>query len=249
MADMFVFGTAGDQFRTYASASKDPNTAIGTEMVLDDGRRFRFALNGASAGAAGKLFQSPAPVANGVGLTTAAVAVGDTTISVTLGATAVTANQYRDGFIVFEDASGQGYTYRIAAHAAVTSGGTFVVPLVGKTQVAATSSAVTSLIRNPCAQVIIHPSPPTAPLAGVVMGAPAAAAYCWLQIKGVASVLQDGTLVAGKGCVASTSVDGAVAPPALTEGTPNTGFDQLFAGQVIRSAGDTKYGTVDLDIK
>jgi hypothetical protein len=158
---------------------------------------------------------------------------------------------YKDGFLVFEDASGQGYSYRIAEHAAVASAGTFAVPLVvpGGAKVAATSSAKTSLIKNGYADIIIHPSPPTEPVAGVWTTDLAASYYGWVQTRGLASVLQDGALTAGRLVMASDAVDGAVEAMALAEGTPNTQADYLSVGQCIRNTGDTKYATIFLTIE
>jgi len=48
--------------------------------------------------------------------------------------------------------------------------------------------------------------------------------------------------------VPSASADGAVAPPALTAGTPNTGFGQLICGQVLRVNVDTEYSIINLKI-
>lgn len=240
-----VFGTYGQEKETYTTRI----LPLGTELILNDGRRFRFALNGASAGAQGKVAQQGALTANHVGLSVAAAAsVGDTTVQVTLGATALTEDQYRDGYLVIEDAAGQGAVYSITKHAAVASAGTFTVPLNQTVIKALTTSSKASLVKNPYDGVIIHPSPPTLALVGAWQTDLAAATYGWLQTKGLASLLTDGTVVVGKMCVASASVDGAVSPAALTEGTPNTGYDAQVVGRVVRVLADTKYSHVDMTL-
>jgi hypothetical protein len=96
--------------------------------------------------------------------------------------------------------------------------------------------------------VLIHSSMPTAWLTGVPPIAVTAAYYFWNQVKGPACVLTEGTLVAGKTVVPSTSVDGAVAPPALTAGTPNTGYDQQICGTVITVNVTNEYSLINLAI-
>jgi hypothetical protein len=242
-----IYGFPGDEKLTYSYR----HVPLGTKLILPDGREFRFALNGASAGAQGKLAQAAAVVTNHVGQTVAAAAaVGDRTVSLTLGATALTADQYRDGFLVIEDSAGTGFgaVYSIDTHDAVGSAGTFVCPLQGKITKALTTSSKYSLIKNPYDSIVIHPSPPTAAMAGVWQTDLAAAAYGWVQTRGVASLLQQGAWTAGVVLAASASVDGAVAAYALTEGTPNTGADQVIVGRAIRNVGDAKYGIAELTL-
>ena len=72
---------------------------IGALRIMGDGRKFRYAKNGAVALITGVPTAAPDIVANHESVApTANVAVGATTVTVTLGATAATADQYAGGF-------------------------------------------------------------------------------------------------------------------------------------------------------
>lgn len=237
------FGPPGEELNTYTLPAgqgvRQTRYQLGTLMKMRDGRWFRFCGNDATLEVAGDLYQMPAPVTNHVSLDVAAAAAADaTTVSVTLGATAVTADQYKDGYIVFEDSAGTGfgYLYAIGEHGAVSSSGTFAVPLRPpyKLKVAVTTSTQATLVAPPWDDVIIHPSPPTEPVVGVAVAAVAANQYGWYQVKGICAWLEQGTTVAGDAVIASESADGAVAPSTATTAS--------FVGECVRAVGDGKIG-------
>lgn len=221
---------------------------IGTLRVLDDGRVFAYAKAGADALAVAKLVQSPVPEANHDECVVADTAIGQKRIYVTLGATAAAKDLYKDGYLWINKNTGIGHMYKIRGHAAIDSSGSGYIELYDAIRVATASSAEASLIRHPQDRLIIHPSPPTAGIAGVPPIAVTAEYYFWNQVKGPCSILTEGTLVIGNTCVPSASADGAVAPPALTEATPNTGFGQLICGQVLRVNVTTEYSIINLKI-
>ena len=194
---------------------------LGTPLEYDDGRLYRYGLAGATALATGKLMQSVAPLAGHTNIACdVARAIGAESISATLNTTAAAIDIYAEGYVHINDATGEGYLYRIAkacsagdAHAAATSTGVLTVNLAAGVTVQVALVAATSEVsftRNTYHSVIIHPSPPTAELAGVTQRAVTALYYCWLQRKGTCTVLGDGTLLAGLPIQASITVDGAV---------------------------------------
>ena len=203
--------------------TSDNLTKLGTLREFPDGSLFRFALNGAGALTAGTMVQSVVPTSNHNNLACAVAVVGATSITVTLGATAVTANEYQDGYIYINDAGAdtttEGYLYRIASHPAADASATLAVTLYNDTPVhiALTTNSEATLTRNPFRNVIIHASPPTAEPLGIAPIAVAANTYFWCQTKGPAAVLTQGTLVIGDFCVPSATVDGAVMPSAAVE--------------------------------
>ena len=73
-----------------------PSHALGTLGVTPDGRKFRYALVGASDLVAGDLIQSPAETTGAQSRIVAAAAIGATSITTTDTLTA-TANQFVDG--------------------------------------------------------------------------------------------------------------------------------------------------------
>src|SRR4249920_1582699 len=92
--------------------SSTQNVKLGVKGETIDGRIYRYAKAGAVNVAAGKINVAAAHVANHVNqVVQAAAAIGDTRVSLTLGATAATANQYKGGLLVINDATGEGIAY------------------------------------------------------------------------------------------------------------------------------------------
>ena len=241
MFPVVIYGYPGDQHKTAATKW----LPFGTKMILSDGREFRYGRNGAVLGVAGNLYQAATLEANHVSLDVqTAGAVGDVTQKVTLGATAAAADLYLDGFLAGEDSAGTGYqyAYQISSHRAVASAGTFTVPLNEPLKVATTTSTQFSLFKNLYDGVLIHPSPPILPVAGVLPNATTASYYCWMQTKGFASVLSEGTLVVGRNAMPSAVTNGAFGP--WTAG----GTDEIAVAIVHRVVGDAKYAGVILTI-
>lgn len=193
--DMYSFGTT--QFHP-----------LGTIAVTKDGRIFRYATAGAAALVVGNLLQSAAPIANHLGLTSAAQAIGDgitfsTTsnvpITVTPGATAGAANLYAEGTLMVTVTPDLGHSYRISGHPAITSSVAFTLTLDpdDRLVVAWTTSTRYGLHHNPWKNVIQTPTTITAAVAGVCVSLiPAnttAQNYGWVQTRGPAAVLINGT--------------------------------------------------------
>lgn len=251
----------GDQYKTY---TYEP-VPVGTVGILPDGRRFKFALAGVTALTVGKLMQAPVPIADHVLQTVAAAAVKATSIAMTLGATAIVADQYKDGLIAVELATntGFGYAYKIDTHPLVALSGVFTVPLAGSVgaipigatgvmiagdeavQVAiATTANSVSLIAHPCRLVVVCATALTAQPVGVTVGPIAAGAYGWLQTWGPAMVLTDTTVVVGAPVINSANTAGAVMPPP----TSTSAALKPFIGRVIHVAVTTAYSLIDLQI-
>ena len=253
-----LFGPDSEIFNTYtgnavtAATNNERQNGFrpGQRMILKDGREFRWAKNGATAQVAGQVVQASVPITNHVALAAAtAGAVGDTTLSLTLGATAVQVDQYREGYVAIHDAAtGLGYAYPIGPHAGVASSGTFAVPLDKGfkllTVVSTTASAI-SLVANPYYGVIIGAvsASQTAQLVGVALTPMAANAWGWIQTRGPAMVVVEGTWVLGNPLGLSTSAAGAMSPIPTTF-TANQNTSML--ARAIRLGATTKAGFADL---
>ena len=218
------FGPYGSQWDEAAEAT-GTNAGIhplGHKLILPDAREYSYSKMGATVAVAGNLYQSVASVANYTDLVCdTARAIGATAVSATLGGTAVTIDQFTEGIVHINDATGQGYAYRIRralaegdANAAQTSTtGVCTVNLAPGESVQVALTVTTTQLgftQNRFDEVIIHPSPPTAQLAGVTPGVTTANYYGWVQTKGPAAVLADGTLLEGNEVQASVTVDGSV---------------------------------------
>ncbi len=218
---------------------------VGTLGTTQDGRWFRFAQNGAATLVPGNVLSGVAPVTGHVGNTATVTPVGATKVTFTQGATAITQNQYKDGFMSISVTPGAGFIYGISSHSAVASATANTYPLApGESiQVALTTTSRIDLIANPFRGVIQSPVTTliSTPI-GVAVSAPTSGQYCWVQVQGACSVLTDGTVVTGGPvCVPSANTAGAMT--AFTAGAAEV---MSILGTVIRVAATTAWSTVDL---
>jgi hypothetical protein len=185
-------------FNSVYKESANQEFALGTRLELWDGRVFRYAKNGASALGKGKMTQSVAPTAHHENIATGATAaIGDTTVAIaTTLSTAMVLNEYAEGWLLINDATGEGQVYKIKGNDAGTTGNIYLWdPLV--TALATTSEF--TLVRNPFRAVIVFPTTATATPAGVPLIDVTAAYFFWAQVKGPAPLLVDSgdTIVIG----------------------------------------------------
>jgi hypothetical protein len=166
---------------------------LGTIGRTSDGRQFRYAQAGASDLVAGELQQGAAPIPNHLANTPPAVAIGAKSFSYTPGATAGAANLYAEGYLQVDTTPGNGYTYVVSGHAAITASTAFTLNLRDPIQVALTTSSRVGLRHNAYKNVIQTPTTITAQVVGVAPCVVTATQYGWLQTKGPCSVLINGT--------------------------------------------------------
>lgn len=253
-----IMGKPGEEFQEHQYKRHN----FGTKMVIGD-RTWVYAQMGGSTGVAGNVYQSEVPTAHWTSMAVdTARAVGAVKISATLGSTATVQDEFDEGYVGIEDDAGEGFLYPIArayaagdANAKASASAVQTVNLASgySVVVALTTSTTLSFIKHKLDEVIIHPSPATAIVVGVAMKAVTASYYCWLQIKGPAMVLADGTLVLTSEVIASDATNGAVEARnyTLSEATPNTldgTQDEPSLGTVIDIGATTEYAMIDLDI-
>lgn len=233
-----VAGTPGDQFSESTDRLGNP---LGSRMAFADGRQFRQIENAAVLLVAGDVLQSSAAIANHVLQTPTAAAVGDKSVTVALGATAVTVDQYKDGYLNIPIGTGFGHVYTIKRHPAVASAGSFVVDIYDTVQVAipATANSV-SIIANQYKGVIQSPTTLTGSIVGIAPHALPASQFGWAQTHGIASVTTNGTVIRGHNISVLVTTAGSAGPSAA-----DTSF---VIGCVLNIAGDTDKSLVDLNI-
>ena len=173
----------------------------------------------------------------------AAAVAGAKLVIPTMGATAVDANEYDDGYLVFNDVAPEGETYRVVSHEAnVGSLATDVYldrGLVG----AATASSEVSLVRTPwnnpaISQLIAE----QAAGVSIVDWDVSVANFGWLKTRGVASVLQDTTgVTAGFVVAISNETNGAV-------GVKSDMDDEVAIGQAMATGTATAFNPVHFTI-
>lgn len=226
----------------FRDISSTKELSLGTKGVTKDGRVYRYARAGAVALSAGKICINADLVAHHTNIAVyAAAAIGATKVQATLGATAATADQYADGYLTVNDATGEGCNYLIRGHAAVDSAGVISVNLVDPIEVAlvATTSEVT-LKSNPWADVVISIADQADQCVGVPNVAVTAAYYGWLQTGGECAVLADEAVAKGLALTIGSSTVGAV------EALDGAGEHQI--GVASEALVDTEYRSAYLTI-
>lgn len=209
---------ANGAFQTSTDASLA--TLVGTRWDLSDGREVILVKAG-DAVAAGKLYQDAAIVPNHQNIAVAAYqaysANGNVPakVTVTLGATAATANQYAGGFVVVNDANGEGQTLRIASHPAADASATLAITLEEGATTALTTSSEVCLLPAHGKDVIIQPTTVTGAQVGVGLTTIAAGSYGFLVSKGIVSALAGGAIGVGLG-ISVGSVAGSFSVAAAT---------------------------------
>jgi hypothetical protein len=175
---------------------------LGTRAVTPDGRVFYYAQeDGTAISTAGLIVDNVAVVAaHDMDVpTTAAHSVGDTTISIEVPTTDLTANQYKDGYMVINDGPGQGEVYRIKSHPAHDASDDntviFTIDEEDGIRTALTTASLWGVFYNPYSAIKLidgDGAQTTGPL-GVTTIPITASYYCWIQTAGIASVLVSGT--------------------------------------------------------
>lgn len=200
--------------------STTQNHPLGAIAQSRDGRLFRYGSAGAADLVVGNIIQSAAPIANHLALTAAAQAIGDggatTPIVVTPGATGGAANLYAEGTMMIDTTPGNGYTYRISSHPAITASTAFNLYLDpdDKIQVALTTSSRYGLHHNPWKTVIQCPTTITARVVGgvvtIITANTTVENYGWLQTRGPFAALINGTPAVTAPIINSGTTAGAV---------------------------------------
>lgn len=191
-------------FDPFTVDTGDSSHNLGEEVRVADGRAFRYG-KAASTVSVGKLNQAPAPIANHVNMATAAAALGATSVTVTPGATGGAANIYAEGYLVVSDAAGEGRTYKIKGHPAITASTAFTVDLFDPISgVALTSASETSLVHN-AYNAHVEATVTTTRGSGVSLVTQAADDFGWLQTRGVVSGLCGTAVTLGAPLVAESS--------------------------------------------
>lgn len=217
-----------------STTSTQGGEALGQLAGTADGRVFAYGYNGTGSGTAlspGKLTQGALSVSNAQNSTGVATVAGQNSVSYTTGSTAVTADQYKDGYFIVNAGAGAGQVLRIAGNTAATSTNSYAITvyLVDAIETATTTSSKFSLQPNPFGGVKItdHTASTAVFAAGVPQVSVADTYYAWLQVGGVASVLANGTIAVGSSVIISATTDGAVDIDGSTNINPKVGYTLL----------------------
>lgn len=189
--------------------------SLGTPVMTPDGRTFRYAKAGASALVAGNLIVAANPIAdhqNRLIDATVTAAIGDVKVQIlSIGATAMTLDQYTDGYLVTIDGTGEGYNYVIDGHSAYDASATdVIIRLKESIIVALPSTAEVVLEYNPWANAVISATDQADLPVGVAHTAIPANGFGFIQTGGPCAVWGDETFVSGGALTIGTGVAGQV---------------------------------------
>ena len=192
---------------------------LGTELIYGD-RKFRYVQMDGTV-SAGRLVQQAAAVGNHINMTiinedtdssTFSHAIGSTTIKCTAGATAVTDNQYDEGYLLVNDENGKGQLLKIKSHTAVGSGGTPIFTTYDPLCTAIVKHLTkVSVHPNPYKDVVVAPKNETGAVMGATVRDMTDDNYGWIVTSGPSAILAASTLVLGQRVVRTDAVhEGAV---------------------------------------
>jgi hypothetical protein len=250
-----LYGPEGEQFNIYAGTRRtNQRWPLGTQIIQQDGRKYRFAKAGGADLVIGDIIQAAATVANHVNTTAAANAVGVRTLTTTLGATAATIDQYFQGFAMISVTPGAGQAYSFDTTPVVASAGSFVGTLAAghAIRVALTTTSRVDLIKSPYDNVIQSPiTTATGVIAGVAVSVIATSEtgnnFGWLQTRGLAAVLTSGTVLLGAEAIVPSLAAGSINAALVTE-LGSTQSSEVTVGQVQRVAATAAWSTIFLKL-
>lgn len=217
-----------------------PYGAIGVDKYGDLYRYTRLAADVS----AGYLLVSLGREANHQNIAlSAAASAGDKYVLPTVGATAVDANEYDEGWLVFTDVSPEGEAYRIVSHDSSDGSEAVRFNLDRGLTAAATTSSEVALVRNPwnkpaVSQLIAEAA------AGVTMTDVDVSEkpYVWLKTRGLAPVLVDTAgVTVGYKVTISDQVNGAV-------GLYSDVDAEMVVGQAMQTGTATEFNPIMLCI-
>ena len=166
---------------------------LGTRGVTSDGRVFYYAENsGTAIDHGGYLVDGIAAVAaHDMDLAATATSAGATSFTSGTSLT-VTKDQYKDGYVYFNDGPGQGETYKVKSNTAVSSATGLSVTIDDEDGVATalTTSSLFGLMYSPYKdiKIIDGDGTMTTGVIGVTCMPVTADYFCWIQTSGPASV-------------------------------------------------------------
>lgn len=213
-----ILGDTEQPKQTIYEESSTQQFHLGTKLVYTDGRVFRYARNGGTALVKGYMTTGEALYARVVeelqSTSGTSQEIGDiqVLVDVTTGGSWVE-NEYADGFLVVNKATGIGDVYKILANKIRSTDTLMDVLLETPLRTAWDATTEVTLVKSPWREVDVMPVTAEGTPAGIPLIAVTANYFCWLQTGGYAPCIVDtsGSLVKGEpaGYPAGPTVAGA----------------------------------------
>tara|TARA_Y100000310_G_scaffold345865_1_gene471860 strand:- start:1511 stop:2269 length:759 start_codon:yes stop_codon:yes gene_type:complete len=206
---------------------------LGTKMVQGE-RVFRYCEAGGTGLSIAAPLQSAARVhaemdddiVVGAAAAIGAVAVELTSTANLAAAPLSTKNGVAEGYLIVNDAAGEGQMYKIKSHDAFSGTDDSTINLYDALTIALTTSSQCGLIQNPYANVIATAAVLTGMFVGVPLIAVTANYYFWSQTGGPAPVVVQAAIALGTAAVVGTTAGkadpAAAATTEVTIGYPIT---------------------------
>lgn len=191
---------------------------LGTLGFTNDGRTYRYANNaGSSALDPGKICVAADITTNHEDRAVNTFAIGDISLTIGIGGTAITSNEYDEGFVVITDDDGQGIAYSIKSHETSSVGSVdIIVTLNDPIVIAAIDNTTVTLVRNKYRDIVVSNGTQTDLPVGVPNVTIAIDSFGWVQTGGLCSVLVG-------------SNDTEVGTPVTLDASTNGGLEGLDA--------------------
>jgi len=206
---------------------------LGTKMIQGE-RVWRYCKNAATALNIAAPLQSAATVHAEMDddiVVGATAAIGDYIVSLTsttnlAAAPLSTTDGIAEGYLIVNDAAGEGQMYKIKSHALFSGTAKSLFTLYDPLTIALTTSSQVGLIQNPYANVVASKAVMTGMFVGVPLIAVTLSYYFWSQTGGPAPVLANAAVALGTsvvvGTTAATADPGAAATTEVIIGYPLT---------------------------
>jgi hypothetical protein len=191
-----VYGHESDTF----ADDDTQGVPVGTKLIIEDGRAYRYAKADSTALVAALLNSGPIPeVAKYGDQPVGTIAVGATSITgVGSATTDMGIDQLVNGYCWSEQTTQLGPAQRIKSNTLISNGAeTGTITLYEGLAIAYGASDTISYVRNTWRNIIIHATSEAAEVAGVTVCAVAASVWAWVQVHGPAKVQTSGTPVVG----------------------------------------------------
>ena len=243
----FTYGTIWGNYGDEKVTGTTQLHPYGTRMVLPDNRVFYYGQTD-GVQTAGAICQTPVGIANhDMDLATNTASSGDKSVTVTVGGTAVTANQYADGYLYVNDGTGEGHIYKIRQHDAISTSSSGTINLYDGDAIATGFAAATivGLAKNPYKDFIVYPTTSTGHAVGVAATDFDDDDFGWLQTWGPAAVLCDVAFVIGNHVRVSDGTAGS-GEPLDRDGTHEN--EEVIGVASLIAPVTTDYGYVNLTI-
>ncbi len=198
-----IFGDNAEPKQSIYEESETPQYMVGTQLIMPDGRTFRYAKAGGTALSKALMCSGGAHEDKvlqevlGSGLDWA---VGDTqvTMTVTTGATFVE-NEYANGYVYANKVNEVGDIYRILANKVQSTDTKMDLLLASPVRNAIAAATELTLCKSVYRDVVVFATTPVNAAAGVPLIDVTADYYCWLQTGGPCPIIKDAgdTIVLG----------------------------------------------------